>query len=214
MAAKVVFLDRALATYGSETAETRDFLSRSVAGVVDRMWPGTKSSQTTQLDPNASSAEALFHSIQKLSPQNDEQRSLKSQALQVAVDLGQTRWLLFEQTETSISLPADHFGLLDGNRFRQRRPVRTAECDGDCHADAGRFIGISCDLPDLGAGQSIQRGHPDFPWADAQRISPSRALTAAGNIGPRSNMLKPVSHPICRCENDGLSGFGEVGQES
>jgi len=69
------------------------------------MWPGTKSSQTTQLDPNASSAEALFHSIQKLSPQNDEQRSLKSQALQVAVDLGQTRWLLFEQTETSISLP-------------------------------------------------------------------------------------------------------------
>jgi len=52
------------------------------------------------------------------------------------------------------------------------------------------------------------------PWADAQRVSSSRALTAAGNIGPRSNMLKPVSHPICRCENDGLSGFGEVGQES
>jgi hypothetical protein len=104
MAAKVVFLDRALATYGSEAAETRELLSRSVASVVDRMWPG-KSSQTTQLDPSASSAEALFHSIQKLSPQNDAQRSLKSQALQVAVDLGQTRWLLFEQTETSISLP-------------------------------------------------------------------------------------------------------------
>lgn len=105
MAAKIVFLDRALATYGSETAETRELLSRSVASVVDRMWPRAKSSQTTQLDPSASSAEALFPSIQKLSPQNDAQRSLKSQALQVAVDLGQTRWLLFEQTETSISLP-------------------------------------------------------------------------------------------------------------
>jgi hypothetical protein len=73
--------------------------------VVDRVWPGAKSSQTTQLDPSASSAEALFYSIQKLSPQNDVQRFLKSQALQVAVDLGQTRWLLFEQTATSISLP-------------------------------------------------------------------------------------------------------------
>src|SRR6266513_2581402 len=70
MAAKIVFLDRVLANYGSETAETRDLLSRSVTSVVDRMWPGTKSSQTTQLDPSASSAEALFHSIQKLSPQN------------------------------------------------------------------------------------------------------------------------------------------------
>jgi hypothetical protein len=31
MAAKIVFLDRALATHGSETAETREVLSRSVA---------------------------------------------------------------------------------------------------------------------------------------------------------------------------------------
>jgi hypothetical protein len=42
MAAKIVFLDRALATYSSETAETREVLSRSVASVVDRMWPGRK----------------------------------------------------------------------------------------------------------------------------------------------------------------------------
>jgi len=32
------------------------------------------------------------------------QRSLKSQAVQIATDLGQMRWLLFEQTESSISL--------------------------------------------------------------------------------------------------------------
>src|SRR6266513_1473893 len=42
--------------------------------------------------------------VEKLSPQNDVQRSLKSQAAQIAIDLGQMRWLLFEQTETSISL--------------------------------------------------------------------------------------------------------------
>jgi len=105
MAAKIVFLDRVLANYGSESAETRDLLRRSVGSAINRMWPDKKSSQAAQLDPSVSSGEAFFTSIQKLSPQNDAQRSLKSQAVQIATDLGQMRWLLFEQTETSISLP-------------------------------------------------------------------------------------------------------------
>jgi len=104
MAAKTVFLDRVLANYGSESAESRDLLRRSVGSAISHMWPDKKSSQPAQLDPSASSGEAFFNSIQKLSPQNDVQRSLKSQAAQIAADLGQMRWLLFEQTETSISV--------------------------------------------------------------------------------------------------------------
>jgi len=104
MAAKIVFLDRLLANYGSESAESRDLLRRSVGSAITHMWPDRKSSQTAQLDPSASSGEAFFNSIQQLSPQNDVQRSLKSQAAQIATDLGQMRWLLFEQTETSISV--------------------------------------------------------------------------------------------------------------
>ena len=104
MAAKSVFLDRVLANYGSESAESRDLLRRSVGSAISHMWPDKKSSQPAQLDPSTSSGEAFFNSIQKLSPQNDVQRSLKSQAVQIATDLGQMRWLLFEQTETSISV--------------------------------------------------------------------------------------------------------------
>jgi hypothetical protein len=104
MAAKIVFLDRLLANYGSESAESRDLLRRSVGSAIIHMWPDKKSSQAAQLDPSVSSGEAFFNSIQKLSPQNDVQRSLKSQAAQIATDLGQMRWLLFEQTETSISV--------------------------------------------------------------------------------------------------------------
>jgi len=104
MAAKIVFLDRVLANYGSESAESRDLLRRSVGSTIDHMWPDKKSSQPAQLDPSVSSGEAFFNLIQKLSPQNDVQRSLKSQAAQIATDLGQMRWLLFEQTETSISV--------------------------------------------------------------------------------------------------------------
>jgi hypothetical protein len=104
MAAKTVFLDRVLANYGSETAESRDILRQSVGSAIDHIWPDKKSSQAAQLDPSVSSGETFFNSIQKLSPQNDVQRSLKSQAAQIATDLGQMRWLLFEQTETSISV--------------------------------------------------------------------------------------------------------------
>jgi hypothetical protein len=104
MAAKTVFLDRVLANYGSESAESRDLLRRSVASAINHMWPDKKSSQAAQLDPSASSGEGIFNSIEKLSPQNDVQRSLKSQAAQIAADVGQMRWLLFEQTETSISV--------------------------------------------------------------------------------------------------------------
>src|SRR5213596_699290 len=105
MAAKIVFLDRVLANYGPETGGARKLLRGSVGSAINRMWPDRKSSQTAQLDPSVSSGEAFFNSIQNLSPQNDVQRSLKSQAAQVATDVGQMRWLLFEQTETSISLP-------------------------------------------------------------------------------------------------------------
>ena len=104
MAAKTVFLDRVLANYGSETVESRDILRQSVGSAIDHIWPDKKSSQAAQLDPSVSSGETFFNSIQKLSPHNDVQRSLKSQAAQIATDLGQMRWLLFEQTETSISV--------------------------------------------------------------------------------------------------------------
>src|SRR4029077_1899469 len=104
MAANTVFLDRVLANYGSESAESRDLLRRSVASTINHMWPDKKSSQGAELDPSASSGEGIFNSIEKLSPQNDVQGSLKSQAAQIATDLGQMRWLLFEQTESSISV--------------------------------------------------------------------------------------------------------------
>ena len=71
MAAKTVFLDRVLANYGSESAESRDLLRRSVGSAIDHMWPDKKSSQPAKLDPDVSSGEAFFNSIQKLSPQND-----------------------------------------------------------------------------------------------------------------------------------------------
>ena len=104
MAAKLVFLDRVLANYGPESAETRVVLRRMVEDSLSRMWPDERS-HNAQLDPIGSGGEEVQKAIQKLAPRNDVQGSLKSQAVGVVSDLGQMRWLLFEQSGSSISMP-------------------------------------------------------------------------------------------------------------
>lgn len=104
MAAKIIFLDRVLAIYGAETNEARELFRRTVEVIHQRMWPG-KTSEGAQLDPSASRGDAVYTAIQKLSPKNDLQTALKSQALSTVTDLGQLRWQEFEQAESSISAP-------------------------------------------------------------------------------------------------------------
>lgn len=103
MAAKIAFLDRVLAIYGPETAPARKSLHHAVEGMIARLWPGN-TPHPVQLDSRASSAEELFHQLVNLSPQNEEQRGLKAQALATAGDLGQMRWLLYEHSGTSIPM--------------------------------------------------------------------------------------------------------------
>jgi len=104
MAGKVAFLDRILAHYGPDAAEARALLRRALEGAITRIWPENKSAEPL-LAPNTGTGEVLFDALQKLEPQNDAQRSLKAQALAMAADLGQMRWLLFEQAGSSISTP-------------------------------------------------------------------------------------------------------------
>jgi hypothetical protein len=53
----------------------------------------------------SSANEGLYDRIQGLPAKDDRQRYLQSQALTLAVGLGQTRWSLFEQGTTPVSLP-------------------------------------------------------------------------------------------------------------
>jgi Protein of unknown function (DUF4239) len=104
MSAKIVFLDVVLANYGPEGQQARDLLRSSAKRLVERIWP-EDSSQPGQLDPTAASAEPVYQALLRLAPQDEIQRSLKPQALALANDIGQTRWLLFEQAGSSISVP-------------------------------------------------------------------------------------------------------------
>lgn len=104
MSAKVSYLDRVLGLYGPETAASRTLLRASTDGLIQKLWLD-KSSQGAQVDPVVSAGQALFSSIHKLAPQNDEQRALKAEALDTVTDLSKTRWLLFAQADSSIPRP-------------------------------------------------------------------------------------------------------------
>lgn len=104
LSANIILLDRVLAHYGPETKEARALLRQTVAGMLDRIWPESRTG-TAELMPSGAGAEGFYDKIQELSPQDEVQRSLQAQALKMSIDLGQTRWLLFEQGGSSIPMP-------------------------------------------------------------------------------------------------------------
>jgi hypothetical protein len=102
MSANTVMLDRMLAHYGPETKPIRELLRRAGARSLEMLWP--QNGQAPRLEP-AGGAELLYDAIDALSPKNDAQRALQSQALNLTIDIGKMRWLLFEQSGSSISTP-------------------------------------------------------------------------------------------------------------
>jgi len=104
LSAEFVMLDRILAHYGSETKESRDLLRGAVVHTLDRIWPEDRS-QHARLEPTATGGEAVYDEIQQLSPQDDGQHYLKGQALTIAMDVGQTRWLMHEQGNVPLPRP-------------------------------------------------------------------------------------------------------------
>jgi hypothetical protein len=103
MSANFILVDRLLAHYGPETKGARDRLRGTVALVLDRLWPHS-AREGVQLAPTAS-AESFFDEIANLEPKNDAQRALRDRALQLSSDIGQTHWLLVEQSALSIPSP-------------------------------------------------------------------------------------------------------------
>jgi len=103
MSANIALLDRGLALYGPETKETRALLRGAVVRILDQMWSKDGASSSPMAAP--AGGEILYEKIQGLSPKNDTQRSIQSQALSIAVDIGKTRWLMYAQQATSVSMP-------------------------------------------------------------------------------------------------------------
>ena len=102
MSSKIVTLDRILAHYGPETKEVRDLLRVDGNRILDQLW---LEGSHPQVAPMTAGGEALYDKIQALAPKDDAQHTLKAQALAVGMIIGQTRWLMFEQTHELVSVP-------------------------------------------------------------------------------------------------------------
>jgi hypothetical protein len=104
--AKIILLENLLVRSGPETEASRILLRRSVVSLVDRIWR-ENSSESAKAAPFEASAAAdtFYDKIQELSPRNDAQRALLAQAMQVSIDLAQTRILMFAQTDNTIPMP-------------------------------------------------------------------------------------------------------------
>lgn len=100
MATKLILLDRSLAHFGPQTAEIRKLVRRSVERSLRQIWAEGGSSES-KLEPTA--AESVHVAIRNLEPKTDAERASQTRALALASDLEETRWLLFEQSGSSIS---------------------------------------------------------------------------------------------------------------
>ena len=104
MSAKIILLDRVLSHYGPEAKEARDLLKTVVTRLIERTWSREPGKHSISV-PTASGSEILFDKIQELVPASDMQRVLQNRALNLAVEIGQMRWLMVEQGYSPVSTP-------------------------------------------------------------------------------------------------------------
>jgi hypothetical protein len=102
MASKIAFLGRLLEAYGPEASGVRAQLRDTVEASIQKMWPG-QMRRPGDRNPDVAAGNLAYAALQQLSPQNDMQTAIKSQAASMALDLAQTRSLLAAQSAPSVS---------------------------------------------------------------------------------------------------------------
>lgn len=101
---KIVLLDRILAHYGPGAEAARHDLRLGMQQALNQMW-SQNGTTARHLDPRAVRGEIVADDLDELAPSNERQRTLKPEAMQLALSVAQTRWLMFEQSGSAISVP-------------------------------------------------------------------------------------------------------------
>jgi Protein of unknown function (DUF4239) len=103
--ANIILLDNLLARSGPQAQPLRPLLRSGVKTLVDRIWREQNSSAAKAAPFEASAqSDLFFDKLLELAPQNDGERVVQSRAIQLWIDLAQTR-VLFAQTDSAIPMP-------------------------------------------------------------------------------------------------------------
>jgi len=92
-----------LSHYGGEAGEARAALQKTVNSEIEFMWRRNKAAESSQVTTRT--GETTLDKIQALSPKDDRQRSLQAQAVSLAIQIGQTRMLLYAQRQIPVPKP-------------------------------------------------------------------------------------------------------------
>ena len=101
--AKIISLDYYLSNYGPDAKVEQELVRQATAKAIERVWPNesTQGADLTKMEA-ATGMTDVYSKIRELSPQNDSQKYLKTQALQISADMMQSRWMLIEQSQTNL----------------------------------------------------------------------------------------------------------------
>ena len=106
MTANIILLDDLLAQYGPEATPVRNLLRQSIQPLANRIWHEEQipTGKLVRFEATAQ-ASAFENELERLAPDNDLQRSLKSRAIQAFTEGAQIRLLLFAHAGGSIPTP-------------------------------------------------------------------------------------------------------------
>jgi hypothetical protein len=103
--ANVILLDNLLARSGPQAQPLRPLLRSGVKTLVERIWREQNSSAAKATPFEASTqSDLFFDKLLELAPANDGERVVQGRAIQLWIDLAQTR-VLFAQTDSAIPMP-------------------------------------------------------------------------------------------------------------
>ena len=99
----LILLDRSLAFYGPEGQPARTLLRELVVLTIADLKLDRRARRAALADPKLTrSGDAFFAAILALKPTTDAQKSVQSDALDFALDLGRTRWHMTQPDEQSL----------------------------------------------------------------------------------------------------------------
>ena len=105
LSANVLLLDRSLAEYGPEAQQPRDLLRQAAELMLQRLWPADSAPVSLAPGEARSQMSGFLREVTRLSPQNETQQFLKTQALRITSDLAQARFQMYVQGSSGLPLP-------------------------------------------------------------------------------------------------------------
>ncbi|MEO3756816.1 hypothetical protein ABGB19_00780 [Mycobacterium sp. B14F4] len=92
-----IMLDRTLAEYGPETGRTRALLKQLLAERINQIWPEEDGAVSLTALSSGAGIVLVQRDLFALSPQTEQQRWLRSKALEITDTIAESRWTTIEQ---------------------------------------------------------------------------------------------------------------------